>query len=82
MNRNRLILRLALIAVAAGIFFVRGGQHKPDFMYGFIGALAVALVVVGIRAAMESKQRKKTEQDQQLAAEGKKVDLFTKPKDF
>ena len=82
MNRNRLIIRLVLIAVAAVIFFVRGGQHKPDFMYGFIGALALALVIVVIRTVMESSKQKKMEQDRQLAAEGKKVDLFTKPKDF
>ena len=82
MDRNRLILRLALIAIAAGIFFVRGGQHKPDFMYGFIAALALAFVFTIVRAAMESSKKKKAEQDQQLAAEGKKVDLFTKPKDF
>jgi len=82
MNRNRLILRLALIAVAAGIFFIRGGQHKPDFMYGFIAALAVAAIVVIVRTVMESSKRKKMEQDQQLASQGKKVDLFTKPKDF
>ena len=81
MNRNRLILRLALIAVAAGIFFIRGGQHKPDFMKGFIAALALGLLIVVIRAVMESKQKKKAEEAQQLASEGKKVELFTKPKD-
>ncbi len=81
MNRNRLVLRLVLIAVAAVIFFVRGGQNKPDFMKGFIAALALALVIVIIRAVLESKQSKKAAEAQRIAAEGKKVELFTKPKD-
>jgi hypothetical protein len=34
------------------------------------------------RVVMESKKAKRLEQDKQSAAEGKKVDLFTKPKDF
>ena len=82
MDRNRLILRLVLIAVAAAIFFVRGGQHKPEFMRGFIGALALALVFVIVRALVESSKRKKLEQERQLAEQGKTVDLFTKPKDY
>ncbi len=82
MNRNRLILRLALIAIAVAIFFARGGQHKPEFMKAFLAALGLAVVIVIVRAVIESKQRKKAQEAQQLAADGKKVDLFTKPKEF
>ena len=82
MDRNRLILRLAIIAVAVGVFLSRGGLHKPDAMLGFFAALGLALVVVIVRAVMESKKKQQAERDRQAIAEGKKVDLFTKPKDF
>ena len=82
MDRNRLILRLVIIAVAVAIFLSRGGLHKPDAMKGFFAALGVAIVFVIVRAVMESKKRKQVEQDQTTAAAGKNVDLFTKPKDF
>ena len=82
MNRNRLILRIGLIVVAVAIFFARGGQNKPDFMKGFFAALGVAVVIIVVRSVRESKQRKKAEESKQVAADGQKVDLFTKPKDF
>jgi hypothetical protein len=82
MNRGRLILRLALIAVAAGIFFFRGGQHNPDFMKGFIAAMALALVIVVVRAVLEAKKRKQAEQAKTVSADTNKVELFSKPKDF
>jgi len=73
---------LALIAVAVGIFFSRGGQHNPAMVKGFVVAIAFAVVVVIVRVVMESKKAKQVERDKQLSADGKKVDLFTKPKDF
>ena len=82
MNRTRLALRLALIAVAVLIFFSRGGQHNPAMVKGFIVALAFAVVVVVARVVMESKKAKQMERDKQSATAGRKVDLFTKPKDF
>ena len=82
MNRNRLALRLALIAIMIVIFFARGYQHNPQFVKGFGLALAFAAIVTIFRAVMESKQRKNQEEAKQLAAGSKNVDLFTKPKDF
>ena len=74
-------LRLVLIAVAVVIFFARGGQHNPQMTKGFVGALAFAILIVVVRAVMESKKRTQLEEDKQLAGSNK-VDLFTKPKDF
>ena len=81
MNRNRLAIRLALIAVVVVIFIVRRDRMSSDFAKGFIFALAFAVIVTIARAVMESKKRKQLEKDQQAASEGKKVELFSKPKD-
>jgi drug/metabolite transporter (DMT)-like permease len=81
MDRGRLALRLALIAVAAMIFFTRGGQHNPQFMWGFGAALAFALAVTVVRTVIDSK-RKKAAQAPRSSSETKSVDLFTKPRDF
>ena len=80
MDRGRLALRLALIAVAAAIFFSRGGQHNRQFLYGFGAALAFALVVTIIRTVMDAKRKKAAES--LPSRENKSVELFTKPKDF
>ncbi len=82
MNRGRLVLRLALIAVAAGVFFVRGGTRNPAMTKGFVAALVLALIVVAVRAALEASKKKKLEQERSLTADNQKVELFTKPKDF
>ncbi|HEY4930391.1 MAG TPA: hypothetical protein VII23_02380 [Terriglobales bacterium] len=82
MDRNRLVLRLGIIAVAVVIFFARGGQHSPQMVKGFSFALVFVLIAMGIRMTWEASKRKKLEQEKQLAFDGKDVELFTKPKDF
>ena len=81
MDRNRLILRLVLIAVVIGVFWVRRGHYSPKMVTGLAVALAFALTFTVVRAVLESKKQKQLEQDKQLAAKSKNVELFTKPKD-
>ena len=81
MNRNRLVIRIVLLVAVAVVFYIRRDRMSPDFAKGFVFALAFAVVIVVVRAVIESKKHKQVQQDQQAAAESKKVELFTKPKD-
>ena len=82
MNRNRLVIRLVLIMAVVVIFLFRRDRMRPDFMKVFLAALAFAVVFTIVRMIRESKQKKALENDKQVAASTKDVQLFTKPKDF
>ncbi len=82
MSRNRLLIRIVLLVAVAVIFYVRRNRMSPDFAKGFVFALAFAAIILIARAVVEAKKRKQIAQDQQVGPEDKKVDLFTKPKDF
>ena len=82
MNRNRLAIRLALIAVVIGVVIYRGQYRNRQMLLGFGSAIALVLVVTIVRAVMESSQKKRLEEQKQLSAQSSSVDLFTKPKDF
>jgi hypothetical protein len=71
-----------MIILLIAIFFARGGQHNPQMVKTFGIALVLVLVMFGVRFAFEASKRKKVEQDKQLAADNKKPELFTKPRDF
>ena len=54
----------------------------PQMLKTFAIAMLAAVLLIGIRLAYEASKRKKAEQDKQLTAGSKDIDLFTKPKDF
>ncbi len=82
MSRNRLIIRVVLLVAVAVVFYLRRDRMSPDFAKVFLFALAFAAVILIARAVVEAKKRKQVAQNQQALPEVKKVDLFTKPKDF
>ena len=76
---TRLYIRLGVIVGVIIILLARREHYSPQMVTGIGVALAFALVFALVRGIMESKQKKQSEQKPDG---GKKVDLFTKPRDF
>jgi hypothetical protein len=76
---TRLYLRLGIIVVVIIIFLARREHYSPQMVTGIGVALAFALVFAIVRAVMDSKRKKQLEHK---PADGRNVDLFTKPKDY